>query len=476
MQIEAIPFQCDINRLFSQFADEKHAVLFDSGKPEQQQGRYDIFSAWPIKQITILNNKITLHEDDQNDRIIHNLDKLKQLLSESWNSTNSDLPFCGGWIGFASYELGYILEPSCGQAKSHTLLPPFWAGYYCWAIIQDHLSKQAFLIYEDTIKPDLLLKIRQYLKKNLKKKSTVKPFKLTTNFKQKLEFSAYRTAFNKVQKYLQAGDCYQVNLAMQYYGKYQGSPFTAFTQLRKAVPSPHMAFLNYSAVDYSDVHSNKTKRQQILSISPERFISAKGANIQTRPIKGTAPRFLNIAEDRAASEKLALSPKNRAENLMIVDLLRNDLGHHCKPGSIKVDELFTIESYSNVHHLVSTISGEISPKYNIWDTFFSCFPGGSITGAPKIRACQIIAELEPQNREIYCGTLFYASNNGRFDSNISIRTLLCDQGDIYAWAGGGIVIDSTAEDEYQECQNKIGHLLSALEKNSTLLTTNNSSK
>ena len=203
--------------------------------------------------------------------------------------------------------------------------------------------------------------------------------------------------------------------------------------------------------------------KQILSISPERFLKANKQAIQTKPIKGTAGREDNRELDQQIALSLQQSDKNRAENLMIVDLLRNDFGQLCETGSIKVDELFAIESYTNVHHLVSTISGTIKSDKNIWDLFFSAFPGGSITGAPKIRACQIINELEQQRREIYCGSIFYASNNGRFDSNIAIRTLLADSNTITAWAGGGIVKDSQAEDEFQECQHKIGKLLSALE-------------
>ncbi len=448
--IKSIPFHSDISSLFKQFAEAEHAVLFDSGRPEQKQGRFDILSAWPLEQILIDNKVITHITCDKNAHIIESFADLKAFLSKKWETAHSELPFCGGWIGFASYELAYELEPASGKSKQDALLPSFWAGYYSWAIIQDHQTQEAFLVYEKTINPELLAKIHQQLQTI----PTVKPFVLTSNFKQNLEFKQYRSNFEQIQAWLDAGDCYQVNLAMQYQGQYQGSPFEAFQSLRKEVPSPHMAFIN---------HKHNKNMLQILSISPERFISAHGSLIQTKPIKGTAPRFDNTQEDQAASTGLAQSTKNRAENLMIVDLLRNDLGHHCVPGSIQVDELFSIETYSNVHHLVSTISGEIKPEYNIWDAFFSCFPGGSITGAPKIRACQIISELELQNREIYCGTLFYASNNGKFDSNISIRTLLCNNGDIFAWAGGGIVKDSTAEGEYQECQNKIGNLLAALE-------------
>ncbi len=201
----------------------------------------------------------------------------------------------------------------------------------------------------------------------------------------------------------------------------------------------------------------------ILSISPERFIQAQGQTAITQPIKGTAPRYPeDIDQDQQSAKSLQTSVKDRAENVMIVDLLRNDFGKLCTPGSVKVSELFSVESYRNVHHLVSTIHGEVTRDKNIWDLFFSAFPGGSITGAPKIRACQIISQIESNPRHIYCGSLFYASNNGRFDSNIAIRTLLCHNEDILASVGGGIVADSTQDDEYNECLIKISRLLAAL--------------
>ncbi len=204
--------------------------------------------------------------------------------------------------------------------------------------------------------------------------------------------------------------------------------------------------------------------QAILTDTPERFLAADEKQVLSSPIKGTAPRGDTTINDQELANSLQKSTKNRAENLMIVDLLRNDIGKLCKPGSIKADRLFEIESFSNVHHLVSHIDGELLDDKDIFDLFFDAFPGGSITGAPKLRAMQIIRELEDFNRDIYCGSIFCASTNGLFDSNIAIRTLRCDkdQKTIKAWAGGGIVKDSEVDSEYEECQNKIGKLLNAL--------------
>ena len=200
-----------------------------------------------------------------------------------------------------------------------------------------------------------------------------------------------------------------------------------------------------------------------MSLSPERFLSLHGHHVQTAPIKGTRPRYQDSAADRLAAEDLRRSAKDRAENLMIVDLLRNDLGRSCVPGSIHVDALFEVQSFPTVHHLVSTISGELAPDRSAYELLRDSFPGGSITGAPKRRAMEIIGELEPHAREVYCGSVMYISADGRMDSNIAIRTLLCSQEQIRCWGGGGIVADSQWQQEYQETFDKVGKFLSVLE-------------
>jgi para-aminobenzoate synthetase component 1 len=201
----------------------------------------------------------------------------------------------------------------------------------------------------------------------------------------------------------------------------------------------------------------------VISLSPERFLSLHGHRVETAPVKGTRPRHQNPEADSAAVRELRASTKDRAENLMIVDLLRNDLGRSCVPGSIIVDRLFEVQSLATVHHLVSTISGELRADRSATELLRDSFPGGSITGAPKRRAMEIIAELEPDPRQVYCGSVLYISADGRMDSNIAIRTLLCDAGEIHCWAGGGIVADSDWEQEYQETWDKVGKFLAALE-------------
>ena len=276
------------------------------------------------------------------------------------------------------------------------------------------------------------------------------PFRLTQPFQADLSAAQYRQAIEKIQAYIRAGDCYQVNFAQRFQAPWQGDPWRAYLALRDACPTP---FAGYLRLD----------RGALLSLSPERFIRVSRGQVETRPIKGTRPRGRNSEEDRALAEELLDSRKDRAENLMIVDLLRNDLGRSCRIGSVRVPELFALESYPNVHHLVSAVTGELAPGLDAFDLLAGSFPGGSITGAPKIRAMQIIDELEPTRRSIYCGSLLYIDSRGEMDSSICIRTLLLQDGQASCWGGGGIVMDSEWQAEYEESKTKVRVLLQTLE-------------
>lgn len=276
------------------------------------------------------------------------------------------------------------------------------------------------------------------------------PFRLGSDFVSNLPRADYMSAFARVQEYILAGDCYQINLTQRFSADCEGDPFHAYRALRRLATTPFSAYL-------------ESEDGAILSLSPERFLRVSSSGeVETRPIKGTRPRGRDAAEDRALAAALADSNKDRAENLMIVDLLRNDLGKVCRAGSVKVPELFAIESYPNVHHLVSAVTGQLADGFTSLDLLRHCFPGGSITGAPKIRAMEIIDELEPQRRSIYCGSIGYISADGGMDTSICIRTLLAQNGSIHCWAGGGIVTDSDGADEYQESFDKVNNLLDGL--------------
>jgi para-aminobenzoate synthetase component 1 len=260
----------------------------------------------------------------------------------------------------------------------------------------------------------------------------------------------YASAFARAQQYIQAGDCYQINLAQRFSSRFQGDPWQAYRQLREVAAAPFSAYMQHDDM-------------ALMSLSPERFLKVDGSTVTTSPIKGTIGRGNDAQSDQQLAKQLLLSEKDRAENLMIVDLLRNDLGKSCKPGSIKVEQLFELQSFETVHHLVSTITGELDSGQHALDLLAACFPGGSITGAPKIRAMEIIEQLEPDRRAVYCGSIGYISYDGQMDTNIAIRTFLCEQHSIHCWAGGGIVADSRCEAEYQECLSKIARFMKNLE-------------
>ncbi|HSG53480.1 MAG TPA: aminodeoxychorismate synthase component I, partial [Rheinheimera sp.] len=274
-------------------------------------------------------------------------------------------------------------------------------------------------------------------------------FALNGNWQANMDKAGYTERFNQVQQYLLSGDCYQINLTQRFSAPYQGDEWRAYRMLRDKNAAPFSAFI-------------RLPQGAVLSISPERFLQLHSGLVETKPIKGTRPRGLCPMTDAVEAETLRNSAKDRAENVMIVDLLRNDLGKVCSPGSVEVPALFAIESFPAVHHLVSTVTGKLSSEYSASDLLRGAFPGGSITGAPKVRAMEIIEQLEPQRRSVYCGAIGYINSNGDMDTNIAIRTLICSEGQIHCQAGGGIVADSEVNSEYQETLDKVNKILPVL--------------
>ncbi len=275
-------------------------------------------------------------------------------------------------------------------------------------------------------------------------------FRLNTPFRPEQERSHYHRAVTRIREWLAAGDCYQVNYAQRFCATWQGDPLAAFDRLLAVHPAPHACFFRAGG-------------EAVFGVSPERFLSITGRRASTEPIKGSQPRGADEQEDRMLGGRLLTSAKDRAENLMIVDLLRNDLGRFCEPGSIRAAPLFELRRFSNVQHLVSTVTGTLRTGVRPLAALLDAFPGGSITGAPKRRAMQIIAELEPAPRGAYCGSFFWQDDQGRFDSNILIRTLQTDGDRLYCHGGGGIVYDSEPAAEYEESWFKVRKLMAALE-------------
>jgi para-aminobenzoate synthetase component 1 len=269
-------------------------------------------------------------------------------------------------------------------------------------------------------------------------------------FAPQISKNEYLRKLEKVQQYIGAGDCYQVNFAHNFNAGYSGDTFGAYRALRKAIPSPYSAYWQW-------------RDKCIMSLSPERFLRIRDNRVETKPIKGTIERGKTSERDRRNAEALFNSDKDRAENLMIVDLLRNDLGKNARIGSVAVPQLFALESFANVHHLVSTVTAEIAADKTPIDVLRDAFPGGSITGAPKLRAMQIIQQLEAVNRSVYCGSIGYIGADLSMDTNIAIRTVVGDGNHLHCWGGGGIVADSIASDEYAESITKIKIIMETLE-------------
>lgn len=449
LQKQALPYFQDSSDLFAQLAHKPWSVFLDSGFPYSEQGRYDIFASDPVVtlvtkgEVTHISNKGELSSTTEDPFLL-----LKHYLKNSFQPIDG-LPFNGGAIGYFSYDLARRLEKLPVIAKDEENIADMAVGIYQWAVIVDHVKKQSWLIGNEIEQKDWLALVSKFSTLPQKTKDT--GFFVSEKPQSSFDKKSYQQAFNKIKHYLIEGDCYQVNLAQRFCSPCSGDLWTLYKALRKDNPAPFSGYLNFPEL-------------QILSSSPERFLKVTEGEVETKPIKGTRPRFTDKAKDEQQIIALKQSKKDQAENVMIVDLLRNDLSKNCKQSSVKVPKLFDVESFATVHHLVSTVKGILGEGQHALDLLRSCFPGGSITGAPKIRAMEIIEELEPNRRGVYCGSIGYIGFDGSMDTNIAIRTYIHSENTIRFWAGGGIVFDSVMEDEYQESFDKAAALLKLLEQ------------
>lgn len=448
----------DLTGYFQAVATEPFAMLLDSAAPEHPNSRYDILVCRPLATLTAFGRRCTVRRPDGNGGWAEQqqdadpfllLKALQQQLLPALPTDASPLPFTGGAVGYFGYDLGRVIEAIPEQAKADIPLPDLAVGLYSQALVLDKQLQQLWYVdVHGTAETTAAGYLTQFQKPSMAPQSSC-AFALSSDWQANMSRSQYLQKFDKIQAYLQSGDCYQINLAQRFSADFTGDAFAAYLQLRRSNQAPFSAFV-------------RLPDAAVLSISPERFIEVKNTLIETKPIKGTRPRFVDPIQDTQSATLLQQSPKDRAENVMIVDLLRNDLGKVCTPGTVKVPALFAIESFPAVHHLVSTVTGQLDAQYQPIDALRAAFPGGSITGAPKVRAMQIIEELEPHRRSVYCGAIGYISQHGHMDTNIAIRTLVVANQQIHCWAGGGIVADSQAEAEYQETYDKVGKILPVL--------------
>jgi len=442
MLIEAITYYSDSSYYFEKIKHLDWPVFLDScyqkDKPQSKYARFDIIAANPFIKITAKSGITSV--SDRNGNHHHkqpSLDVLSDLMNQ-YQKPSCSFPFVGGAIGYCSYEL------NLKSAKKNTI-DTMMMGIYDWAVIVDHFKKKTYIVSMllDSKTELFIGKLVDIFKED--KDNFDLKFKIKTSVSDNLSFIDYKNKFDKVMSYINAGDCYQINLSKKFEVDTAGDSWYFYKKFRDINKSPFMAYLLYD--DF-----------EILSGSPERFIKSQDGIVTTRPIKGTRARGSNKELDKKNANELLNSIKDQSENLMIVDLLRNDLSINCEVGSIKVDELFSIESYPNVHHLVSTISGILKKESNNIKLFSDSFPGGSITGAPKIRATEIIDELEEHSRDLYCGSVCYFSFDGSMDSNVAIRSMVHKDQKLHFYSGGGLTVGSNVVDEYQEIEDKVENI------------------
>lgn len=439
-------------------ADEPGLCFLDSSKPDKLLGRYSYIAVDPFEVIKSKNEHVSIG----NEKAPGNpFDCLSTRLLPYKSEPIDDLPpFQGGAVGYFGYDLLHHLESIPQPAEDIIAVPDMMIGLYDLVVAFDHIEQSAWIISQGF--PEISLELRQEralqraerLRKKLSTKnidpaqwSPSNSLSISSSFKQ----AEYCQAVQKTIDYIYAGDIFQANISQCFSSDFPKNlnPIYLYTALRKQNPAPFAAFIRFDDIC-------------IASASPERFISLNNGKIQTRPIKGTRPRGDTPEADIALADELVSSPKDLAENTMIVDLMRNDLSRVSKADSVKVTQLCELESYQTVHHLVSVVEAELHSDLNAIDLMKACFPGGSITGAPKIRAMEIIYEIERSARGVYCGSIGYIGFDGNMDTSIVIRTYTINGEKIYFQAGGGIVADSVPETEYQESLTKASALKKVL--------------
>lgn len=451
---------------FELFYQRPFSFFLDSGMDHQRLGRYSFIGSDPFLILKSRGNHIILLSPKESESKRNNpFDILDELLNTyTLDSYPSPTPFNSGVVGYFSYDLCHFIEHLPSTAIDDLQLPECYLGFYDLVLAFDHLEGKTFITscgFPELEEEKRLKRASERLQEarnrlllppsSLIINPTARRSNITAGITLKSNFThqEYLKAVEAAREYIAAGDIFQVNLSQRFEADSPFSTYQLYQHLRNINPAPFAAYLNFDEVT-------------VLSASPERFLKVQGDLVETRPMKGTRSRGSSAAEDEALARELQNSLKDKAENVMIVDLERNDLGRVCRFGTVKVRELWTLEKYATVFQLTSTVEGRLRQDKDRIDLLKACFPGGSITGAPKVRAMEIIDELEPTRRGIYTGSIGYLSFSGEMDLNIVIRTILVKDGKVYFQVGGGIVYDSDPEGEYQETLDKAKALFQAL--------------
>jgi para-aminobenzoate synthetase component 1 len=475
----------DPARCCEQLAGLPYRLFLDSATPGTHLGRYSFLTADPIAVVQSKGSEPDVLTQVSAWLRPHQRDALEGLP-----------PFQGGAAGYLAYDWGRVLERLPESRYDDIALPDAVLGIYDWVIAWDHRSSRAWLISTGMPETDDAARSRRAQERAAQVMARLRaeaprkgapheveapdkgapceevvghPFKgvnhaapsypveggwwdRALDLQSSFTHAGYLDAVRRVREYILAGDIFQANLSQRFEAPLTESPWDLYRRMRIRNAAPFAAFF-------------ETPDVSVVSASPERFLRVdERGHVETRPIKGTMPRGFGPEHDGALGQALSESAKDRAENLMIVDLMRNDLSRVCSPGTVRVPELFALEHYATVHHLVSTVVGDLAPGCDALDLLRAAFPGGSITGAPKVRAMEIIAELEPSQRSVYCGSIGYCSLTGALDTSIAIRTVIAPAGRdrVYFGAGGGIVADSDPELEYRETLHKARGMIDAL--------------
>jgi para-aminobenzoate synthetase component 1 len=488
-RLAAVP---DAAAVGERFADLPFLLLLDSTADRERTGRYSFLTADPYSVIRSRGSsaeRLGRGEETWTPLAGDVSSALRAALAPLATSPVAGLPpFQGGAAGYIGYDWGATLERLPQARHDDLALPDVVLGLYDWVLAWDHCERAAWII-STGIPPDggrreqsareRLAAVRTRLgspgeppalaSRLAARRESARHRGLTGSttggapsypvldvddaeaigLRSTFTHRGYLSAVARVREYILAGDIFQANLSQRFQAALAEPPLAFYRRLRRTNPAAFGAFFDVG--DFA-----------VLSVSPERFLRLSGRRVETRPIKGTRPRGLGPMHDALLGRVLAESDKDRAENVMIVDLLRNDLSRVCRAGTVRVPELFALEQHPTVHHLVSTVVGELEPGRDAVDLLRVAFPGGSITGAPKVRAMEIIAELEPTRRGVYCGSLGYLSPTGEMDTSIAIRTAVVRGSDVYFQAGGGIVADSEPEAEYRETLDKARGIIQAL--------------
>ncbi|ENZ03363.1 aminodeoxychorismate synthase, component I [Clostridium thermobutyricum] len=428
---------------------EEGAIFLDSSKKDEKLSKYSFIGLNIIEKFEVRGETSYINDDKIAEK--NPFEELEKRIKIHKIDIKSDIPLIGGYIGYISYDTGRILEKIIDKSTQDIDIPNMRFYLYENIVVFDHLNEKMFItaIGENENRIDKsLIDLEEKIFKSIKLEN-YKSTKESIEFKSNFTKESYIETVKKMRDYIREGDIYIANMTQRYISNCNKDGFSIYKNLRSINGAPFSTYVNYG--DF-----------EIISSSPERFIQVKEGLVHTRPIKGTRPRGKNKEEDDFYRNELINSEKDKSELLMIVDLERNDLSKVCEKGSVNVTELFKIEEYETVFHLVSTIEGRLKEGVSSVRCIQECFPGGSITGAPKIRAMEVIEELEGLKRNLYTGSIGYFDLRGNSDFNIVIRTIVKKDDIAYFGVGGGVTYESLEEDEYYETLQKAKALMEAL--------------